>query len=264
MKVKDIAEAIEAFAPLSLQEDYDNSGLQVGSEDMEVSGVLLCLDVTERVLDEARSRGCNMVVSHHPLIFRGLKSLTGRTPVEQLAISALRNGIAVYSAHTNLDSACGGVSYEMAHILKMTSLQPLSPTAPGAATGLGVIGDIEPTPTLELLRRVKDKFHVKALRYSRQSSKLVIKRIALCGGSGAEFIADAVRAGADIMITADIKYHEYGTWEQQIVLADIGHYESERCAERILSRIIRDKFADAPVYFSDTEQNPVATLINNQ
>lgn len=260
MKVKDIAAAIEEFAPLALQEGYDNSGLQVGNPEMEVSAVMLCLDVTDRVLTEARARACNMIVSHHPLLFRGLKRLTGGTPVERLVMEALASGVAIYSAHTNLDSAWRGVSYEMAQMLKVYDAQPLLPTAPGARTGLGVVGDITPTPKLEFLRRVKEKFGVKALRYTQQSPQLVIKRVALCGGSGADFVGDAIAAGADCYLTADVKYHTFGEVEQDIVLADIGHWESERCAERILSRAIRDRYPDAVVYFSDTEQSPIAIL----
>ena len=127
VKVSDIAAVLERFAPLPLQEDYDNAGLQVGNRSMAVSGVLLCLDVTPDVLEEARCRSCNMIVSHHPLIFGRLHSLTGDDPVQQVVIDALRHDIAIYSAHTNLDSAWNGVSHEMATRLSMTDIKVLHP-----------------------------------------------------------------------------------------------------------------------------------------
>ncbi|MDE6741200.1 MAG: Nif3-like dinuclear metal center hexameric protein, partial [Muribaculaceae bacterium] len=131
LKVKDIAKAIEDFAPLRLKEDWDNPGLQVGDPEMGVTGVLLCLDVTEEILQEACKRDCNMIISHHPLIFGGLKRLTGATPTERIVAGALLDGIAVYSAHTNLDSAFEGVSYEMAHMLGMKNCYPLERSASG-------------------------------------------------------------------------------------------------------------------------------------
>lgn len=256
-KVREIAGAIESYAPLALQEGYDNAGLQVGDPEAEVSAVLLCLDVTHEILEEARRRSCSMVVSHHPLIFRGLKSITGADETQRLVLEALRNGIAVYSAHTNLDSTWDGVSHEMAHMLGVTDLEPLQPSAPGANTGLGVIGNLSPTPKLEFLRKVKEKFNVRCLRHSQGKSSLVVKRIALCGGSGGSLIADAVKAGADVLVTGDIKYHDFTTYGDQILLADIGHFESELCSEKIFSRIIRGEFPEMVVYFPESESNPI-------
>lgn len=256
-KVREVASAIEAFAPLKLQEGYDNAGLQVGDPEAEVSAVLLCLDVTEDILEEAGRRSCSMVVSHHPLIFHGLKNLTGADETQRLVLKALAMGIAVYSAHTNLDSAWDGVSHEMAHIIGVRNLKPLIPAHPDANVGLGVIGDIEPTPKLELLRRIKEKFQVRCMRYSTGNRKVVVKRVALCGGSGASLIRDAIAADADIMITGDIKYHDFSGYGNEILLADIGHFESELCSERIFSRIIREAFPEMVVYFPESESNPV-------
>lgn len=260
MTVQDIASVIEEFAPLPLQEDYDNAGLQVGFRDRHVSAVLLCLDVTDEVLEEAIRRKCDMIVSHHPLIFRGLKNLTGADDTQRIVIRALEAGVAIYSAHTNLDSTWNGVSHEMAHMLGVTGIGVLSPRAGDTRAGLGVIGDIEPTPKLEFLRKVKEKFGVKALRYSTQSPALVIKRVALCGGSGASLISDALRAGADLYVTGDVKYHDFTTYGLDMVIADIGHYESELCSMRIFSRIIRQKYPDLVVYFSDEQANPVGIM----
>lgn len=258
--VQEICETIEAFAPLSLQEDYDNAGLQVGDRNANVSAVMLCLDVTMEVLAEAEARRCDMVVSHHPLIFRGLKSLTGSDETQRIAIRALKSGVAVYSAHTNLDSVWNGVSHEMAHMLGVKGLEVLVPSAADPKVGLGVVGDVEPAPKLEFLRRLKDKFGVQALRYSSQSPAIVVKRVALCGGSGASFIRDAIGAGADIYITGDVKYHDFAGYGGEIVIADIGHYESELCSMKIFSRILRQRWPELVVYFSEDQRCPVGVL----
>lgn len=259
--IKDIARVIEEFAPLALQENYDNAGLQVGNPDSPVSAVLLCLDVTEEILREARERSCNLIVSHHPLIFHGLKSLTGADQTQRIVMQALRDGIAIYSAHTNLDSASDGVSYEMAHELNLRNLEVLVPAEKDSSVGLGVIGYYDsPVPQLEFLRKVKDTFAVKALRYSAQTQHLVVRKVALCGGAGASFIREAVKRGADAYVSGDFKYHDYTTYGLDILIADVGHHESEICSRKILSRIIRESFPDCVIYFSENETNPIKIL----
>ncbi|MDE5880832.1 MAG: Nif3-like dinuclear metal center hexameric protein [Muribaculaceae bacterium] len=257
LKVKDIAAAIEDFAPKGLQESYDNTGLQVGNPDMEVSAVLLCLDVTEEVLEEAIERHCNLIVTHHPLLFKGLKEVTGRTATERIVIRAIRENVAIYSAHTNLDSAWEGVSHEIAHILHIHSLRVLEPKEGNPNAGLGVIGDIQPTPKLEFLRKIKDAFKVRSLRYSGQSPQLVVRKVAVCGGAGASLIRAAISAGADMIITGDVKYHDFTTYGLDIIIADIGHYESELCTKELFSRIIRSIYPDCVTYFAESETNPV-------
>lgn len=256
----DIASTIEKFAPLSLQESYDNAGMQVGNPDMPVSALLLCLDFTEDILQEAIGRGCNMIVSHHPLLFRGLKEITGSTDIQRIVIEAIRNGIALYSAHTNLDSAKNGVSYEMARMLGIHDIQVLCPNTEDPDTGLGVIGNIPPTPKIEFLRKVKETFNVKAVRYSDRTSKLVVKRVALCGGSGAELIGDALKMHADAIVTGDVKYHEMVNFGQNMLVADIGHFESELCAREIFFRIIRAQYPELPIYFAESEKNPISII----
>ena len=261
LKVKEIAKAIEDFAPLCLKEDWDNPGLQVGDPDMEVTGVLLCLDVTEDILKEARKRDCNMIVSHHPLIFGGLKRLTGATPTERIVAGALRDDIAIYSAHTNLDSAFEGVSYEMAHMLSMKDCRPLEENASGdGSQGLGVVGSVSPTPKLEFLRKVKDTFEVKDLRYSAQTPGIVVRKVALCGGSGGSLIKNAIRSGADVYICGDLKYHDFTSYGSDILLADIGHFESELCSRKILSRAIRTVYPKCVIYFSECEKSPIGVM----
>lgn len=261
VKIKDIAAAIEEFAPLRYQEDYDNAGLQVGDPDEQVTAILLCLDVTEDILAEAKKRSCNLIVSHHPLIFKGLKNLTGKDQTQRIVIDALREGISIYSAHTNLDSTLDGVSHEMAHLLNLTNIEVLVPAEEGSEIGLGIIGEtVTPIPQLEFLRKVKDTFNVKALRYSGQTHHLVVRKVALCGGSGSSFIKNAMEKGADAYLTGDIKYHDYTTYGLDILLADIGHYESELCSRKILSRIIRERYPESVIYFSESESNPIKIL----
>lgn len=260
LKVKDIAAAIEDFAPKGLQESYDNAGLQVGDPEMEVTAALLCLDVTEDILKEALARRCNIIVSHHPLIFKGLKELTGKTATERIAINAILEKVAIYSAHTNLDSAWEGVSHEMAHIIGMKNIRVLEPHDGEGKSGLGVIGDVEPTPKLQFLRNLKEEFKVKSLKYSSQNPQLVIRKVAVCGGSGASLIKDAINAGADIIVTGDVKYHDFTTYGLDILIADIGHYESELCTRKIFSRIIRERFPDFVTYFAATETNPISYM----
>ncbi|MCH5222605.1 MAG: Nif3-like dinuclear metal center hexameric protein [Muribaculaceae bacterium] len=260
VKVRDIANSIEKFAPRSLQESYDNAGLQVGDPEMEVSAVLLCLDATEEVVKEAIQRECNLIVSHHPLIFKGLKNLTGQNPVQQIVIECIRKGIAVYSAHTNLDSTWDGVSHEIARRLGLRNLEVLEPLPGEVKAGLGVIGSTTPVPKIEFLRKIKDVFNVKALRYSAQSPALVIRKVAVCGGSGASLIEEAVNKNADILVTGDVKYHDFTSFGHEIVIADIGHYESELCSRDIIYRVIKESFQDLVVYLSDTETNPIKIL----
>lgn len=261
LKVKDIAKAIEDFAPLSLKEDWDNPGLQVGDAEMEVTGVILCLDLTEEILKEAGKRDCNMIVSHHPLIFGGLKRLTGANPTERIVEGALRGDIAIYSAHTNLDSAFDGVSYEMAHMLGLKECHPLEKSDNGGEKeGLGIVGLVTPTPKLEFLRKVKETFEVKDLRYSAQTPGIVVRKVALCGGSGGSLIKRALHSGADVYICGDLKYHDFTCYGSEILLADIGHFESELCSRKILSRAIRSAYQDCIIYFSHSERNPICLL----
>lgn len=260
MKVKDISDIIEAFAPKAYQESYDNAGLQVGDPGMEVSAVMLCLDVTEDVLREAKSRECNLIVSHHPLLFKGLKSITGENPTQRIVVEAIKDNIAIYSAHTNLDSVWDGVSHEMARRLSIRDIEVLDPNSQDPRVGLGVVGNIKPLPKIEFLRKVKDTFKVSALKYSALSPGVVVRRVAVCGGSGASLIPRAIKADADIIVTGDVKYHDFTSFGSDIIIADIGHFESELCAREILARVIRESCREMPVYFSETETNPVKIL----
>lgn len=257
----DIISAIEAFAPLSLQESWDNSGLLVGSAADECTGVLLCVDVTPEIVDEAVARGCNLIVAHHPLIFRGLKQLTGVSQVERAVIKAVRGGVAVYASHTPSDCVATGISQAMASRLGTTVERVLAPTSAsaGVQAGLGVVADFEGDGIAlsELVRRIKTSFGSPVIRSTALASDVKIKRMAMCGGSGSEFIADAVKAGAQAFLTSDIRYHDFVDWKDEIILLDIGHYESESCIKGIFYNVIQKKFPNFACYYSDKEENPI-------
>ena len=364
VKIKDIANALEMFAPLPLQEGFDNSGLQIGLTDAEVAGVLLCLDVTEAVVDEAIASGCNLIVSHHPLIFSPLKRITGDNYVERCVLKALANGIAIYASHTNMDSVQGGVNYRIAEklglqnvrilvpkgdsLLKLSVYVPLKQSdlvrealfAAGCgnignydscsynvegygtfkanegcnpfcgevgelhkenevridtvlpaylknkvvsallkvhpyeepaydiyplknswdSVGLGVVGDLPAErDELDLLTEIKDIFAVGCVRHTSLLNKKV-KRVALCGGSGASFANAAISAGAQVYITGEARYHDLFNYDGQILFAVIGHYESEQFTMDIFENIILKAYPAMKVKKTTINTNPVNYL----
>lgn len=254
MRIKDIIAVLEEYAPLALQAGYDNSGLLVGRAEAEVSSALVCVDVTEEVMDEAVAAGAGLVISHHPLIFTPLKHLTGGSRAEQLVERAIKNNIAIYACHTNLDAT--GMSRRLAQWLGLTGLEVLE-----KETGFGVVGTLEtPEPAEDFLRRVTERLSLKALRYSKLTSHTV-QRVALCTGAGEELLQKAVEAQADIFLTADIRHHNFvDAPALGITVADIGHYESEKCAVELLIELINKIFPTFAVRPSATEHNPVTYL----
>jgi len=364
MKIKEIIAALERFAPLPLQDGFDNAGLQVGLTDAEATGALLCLDVTEAVVDEAITLGFNLIISHHPLIFKGYKSITGRDYIERCIIKAIRNDIAIYSAHTNLDNAPGGVNYKIAEKIGLKNVRILEPkedsllklvtfvptehagkvrqalfeagcgcignydscsynvqgegtfradecanpyigkvgelhTEPevrietilpsfrkGAVVkalmsahpyeepafdlyalanswsqvGSGVVGELEePETELEFLKRVKKLFEAGCVKHTRLTGRL-IQKVALCGGSGAFLASRAVGCGADVFLTGEVKYHDYFNYENQILMAEIGHYESEQYTKEIFYSIIREMCPELDVQLTRVNTNPIKYL----
>ena len=269
MKARDIALLIEHYAPLSYQEEWDNCGVQVGRLDTtEVTGVLLCTDVTPAVIAEAVRRGMNMIISHHPLIFHGLKKIAGRTLVEDMVEQAIKHDLVIYSAHTNMDNTPLGVSWHMAHKLGMTQIEVLDPhPMPEPATtsqaspsmGCGVVGNVEPTPMSEWLKKLKATFEVGAVRVAGDTSGTV-RRVALCGGAGGFLIDKAIKARADVYVTADLRYHDFLENNHRIVLADIGHYESEHYTKELFYDIIQEKSPNFAVAFATDENNQINYL----
>lgn len=363
MTVKDITNLIEEFAPLSLQESYDNAGLICGSPMTEVKSVLLCIDITEEVIDEAIGGGHNLIISHHPLIFKGLKNLLPENYVTRSLLKAIKHDLNIYSAHTNIDAVAQGVSGKMADILGLTGQKILQPagklfsltfyTPAGEAekvrsavlncgaghignyshcsfnqsgdgtflplagthpfvgkigqlhteaeikteitvpeyllpqciqtlkavhpyeepvwnviglnntnpvTGFGIIGDLpSPVDSREFLCRVKKTFGCGLLRHTA-ICKPNIQKVAVCGGSGAFLTQTAIARQADIFITADYKYHDFFQAENKIILADIGHYESEQFTKEIFYELVTKKIPNFAVQFSKVVTNPVSYL----
>lgn len=255
-RVRDIAATIESVAPLSLQESWDNSGLQVGDPDAEVSGVLVCLDVTPAVIDEAVRHGCNVVVSHHPLIFRGVKSITGATDSEISITRAIRAGVAVYSAHTSLDNSPVGPSAVIARLCRATVEGSLVPTVPGAATGTGVVATLaETVDAEEFADRVRVAMSAPHARSTRPHG--TVRRIAVCSGSGSSFIPEAIRAGVDAYITGDVSYHHFLDNTNRLFIIDIGHFESEIITKDFFFDLLSENFSNFVVHKALSEYNPV-------
>lgn len=364
LKVKDILKEIEQYAPLPLQEDFDNAGVQVGDVNLPATGVLLCLDITEEVIDEAIEAECNLIISHHPLAFKSFKSLTGSSYIERCMIKACKYDLIVYAAHTNLDNTIGGVNYRLAEmiglqnvrflrkqqgaLLKLVTFVPenyaelmrntlfnagagsignydsCSYNQKGEGTfragdgchpfcgevgelhvegeiriemilpafkkatvtrallsvhpyeepafdfyplantwdqaGSGVVGELpEGEDELSFLLRIKALFQVGCVKHSSLTGK-PIREVAICGGSGAFLIKDAINYGADVFITGEAKYNDFYDVEDRILLAVIGHYESEVCTKDIFYNIISKKFPTFAVHFSNVNSNPVKYL----
>lgn len=364
MRIKEILQLIEQLAPLPLQENFDNSGLQVGDVNQEATGALLCIDVTENVLEEALALNCNLIISHHPLAFRSFKSLTGRNYVERCMITAIKNDVVVYAAHTNLDNARGGVNYKLAEMLELQNVKILQPlenallkfvtTVPAqhaesvrnalfnagaghignydacsynlkgegtfragenahpfvgeidelhveseirietvipamkkdevlrallavhpyeepvfdlyplankwAQNGSGIVGVLpEPMPEQEFLYLLKDIFNLPFIKHTKIRGK-DIHDVAICGGAGAFLIPNAIAYGADAFITGEAKYNDFYDVEGRLLLAVVGHYESEICTKDIFFDVISKKFPTFVVHKSAFDSNPVKYL----
>ncbi len=361
MLIKDILQEVENFAPTAYAEDFDNVGLLTGSPNTEVTGILVTLDTLEDVIDEALEKNCNLILSFHPIIFSGLKRLTGSNYVERTVLKAIKNDIAIYAIHTALDNSIKGVNDMICEQLGLKNRKILIPQAgtikklltfvpkndaagvrealfaAGAGTignydhcsfnligsgtfrgneesnpvigrkgethyeeevqigvtfprhlekdilqalfdshpyeevayevtslenknqhiGMGMIGELEEeVPEMSFLEHVKKTFGTGCIRHSKLLQK-PIKKVAVLGGSGSFAIGNAAGAGADIYLTADLKYHDFYKAEQRLVLADIGHYESEQYTKNLLASFLKKKFANFAVVLSNTDTNPI-------
>ena len=255
MTVSDVIGALEKAAPLHLQDDFDNSGLQVGFPDAPVAKVLTCLDVTEESLAQAAALGCNMIVSHHPLLFNPLKQVSCATYQQRCVVEALARGIAIYSAHTSLDNAPGGVNYRIASMLGLEDLSWLQPRADRAG-GSGVIGMLpEAISDNDFLRLLKSVFAVECLQHTAPCGKS-IRKVALCGGSGAFLMRDAMRMRADAFITGELHYHDYFE-SDGMLLAALGHYQSELCTIDLLYDILTSALPELEVVKTSVNTNAI-------
>jgi dinuclear metal center YbgI/SA1388 family protein len=362
--IKEVTDYLETIAPRSYQESYDNSGLLTGNPNLEVTGVLVTLDCLEAIVDEAIQTNCNLIVAHHPILFRGLKKLTGQNYVERTIIKAIKHDIAIYAIHTNLDNVFEGVNKRIAEKIGLKNLQVLAPKsnslmklttfipkenketvmatlhAAGAGNigdykncsfqvigegtfmptsnanptlgkvgklerveeiraevifpeplknkilsalrqahpyeevayylhrienenqevGAGMIGDLEaPMELMAFLNRLKTSMNTASIRHTASINKKISK-VALCGGSGSFLLPTAISAGADIYISADFKYHEFFDADGKIVIADIGHYESEQYTKDLLAEVLKEKFTTFATNFSKTITNPISYL----
>lgn len=360
-KIKDIIQYLETFAPPAYQEDYDNSGLITGDQDCELKGAIITLDCIEGVVEEAIQKKCNLIIAHHPIVFRGLKKLTGSNYIERTVIKAIKNDIAIYAIHTNLDHVSHGVNKKIADKLglinpkilrpkkdtlaKLTTFIPKNHTEnvlsklhesgagmignykncsfslEGVGTflpsgkanptigevgkpekvnedrievifpkylkrkilstlfnshpyeevayylhdltnknnevGSGMIGELQkPMNSSEFLNYIKKHLSVKVIRHTALV-KDEIKRIALCGGAGSFLLRDAIAHGADIFISGDFKYHEFFDAEERIIIADVGHYESEQFTKELIYENISKNFANIAVHFTQVNSNPI-------
>ena len=255
MKVKDIISVIEEFAPLSVQESWDNSGLCVGSPDDDVTSVLLGLDCTPALVDEAVAFGADMIVTHHPLIFKGVRKISPEDQTGEAIIKAIRAGISIYAAHTSADKVLAGVSGAMAERLGLKNVRILDED--GDCTGLGTVGEFEvPMTSEEAVAFVKERFGLKVLKASKPVDGK-IERVAMCGGSGGSLIGEAMKSGAQLYISGDISYHNFFTGPHFMIM-DIGHYESEIEIVDILFSLIRKKFPTFAVRITqNVNSNPI-------
>lgn len=350
MEIKKLLSYLETIAPPMYQESYDNAGLIVGDPGAEIKGVLLCLDSTEEVVDEAIELGCNLIVAHHPIVFKGLKKLNGKNYVERVVIKAIKNDIAIYAIHTNLDNVYHqGVNAKIAEQLGLQNTRILAPkgqlkkmvtylsadqadkvrtalyeagagaindgtdqsyatlgvqhnNGKGAASikleilfpvdlqssiiaalktssnnqaviyevssveningklGSGMIGELsEPIAETSFLKDLKKRMKAGVIRYTKLRNKKV-KTVAVCGGAGGFLLSHAIRQQADVFVTADYKYHEFFDADGKIVIADIGHYESEQYTIELLQEIIKEKFSIFAAHCTKVNTNPVKYL----
>ena len=256
MRACEVAAWIEAFAPVAWQEAWDNSGFSVGSPQTPVKGVLLCLDATDAVLEEALSLGANMIISHHPLIFQGLKQLCEQNETARLVAKALRQNMVIYSSHTNLDKAPEGVSKALAKAIGLENTAALRPEPP-LSQGLGLLGELPQAESLTaFLQRLKT---ILGLPYIRTSPHILsqVRRVGICGGGAASLMPDALRAGVDIFLGGDFRYHDFFPQDPPMMIADIGHYESEIGIIDRLFHILSEKRPNFAVYITKINTNPI-------
>jgi len=261
VKIKEVLCALEQFAPLPLQESWDNAGLQIGLTETEVSGALLCLDVNEKIVDEAVSKGCNLIVSHHPLLFRGLKTISDLTDVQRTVRKAIQQDICVISMHTNMDNAKGGVNFRIAEKIGLEDVAFFATkNVSGIEAGSGVIGTLpEGMASDDFVIHLKQTFEVECAMCN-ELLRRPIRKVAICGGAGDFLLDDALKAGADAFVTGEMHYHQYFGYEQQIQICVIGHYQSEQYTTEIFEKIIQQQCPGVKTVIAETNTNPILYL----
>jgi dinuclear metal center YbgI/SA1388 family protein len=274
MLIQDIIAHLETIAPPAYQESYDNAGLIVGNKTTAVTGILTCLDSTEAIIEEAIRYHCNLIVAHHPIVFRGLKTLTGSNYIERVLIKAIQHNIAIYAIHTNLDNVYhSGVNAKIAERLSLKNTQILDTKkinntviidnqtytleAKSKIVGAGMVGNLEkPLSEAQFMAFLKSSMKVNTVRHTQFLGKNV-QKVAVCGGAGGFLLQKAIAQGADVFVTADYKYHEFFDADGKILICDIGHYESEQFTIELLVEIISEKFRNFAVRKTGIVTNPV-------
>lgn len=235
MKASEIIEFMEEWAPSSLAENWDNSGFQIGEDFVEVNKILLALDLDSDVLAYAKSNNCQMIISHHPFIFSGIKSITNKTYDGKLIIDMIKNDMVFYPTHTNMDQVEDGVSQELANKIKLRDKFVLDVTDEENNFGYGIVGKVNDIKAIDFITLVKNNLDVKNLTVFGDIEGRYIKNVAVMGGSGASYIESAKNSGADVLITGDVKYHD-GQLANKLglLVIDAGHYHTEK---HILNKI---------------------------
>ena len=258
MNIKQVLSALEQFAPLPLQESWDNAGLQLGLTEAEVSGALLCLDVNEEIVDEAIQKGCNLIVSHHPLLFRGLKQISGADYVQRCVIKAIKHDIVIVSMHTNMDNALDGVNWKIAERLGLKECKFFAQKQiDGVEAGSGVVGELPSAlDARTFIELVKKQFSVQCAQCNALLERR-IKKVAICGGAGDFLLPEAIGVEANAFITGEMHYHQYFGQEQQIQICVIGHYQSEQYTSEIFRDIIQKECPGVRTEIAETCTNPI-------
>ncbi len=254
MRAREIIKIIEEFAPGRIQESWDNSGLMVGDPDKEIESLILGLDCTPELIEEAIEYGAGMIITHHPLIFKGIKRIGTETVQERMINRLIKNDIVLYSSHTNIDKVPNGVSALMAKKIGLKNTSFLLPDSE-MTVGLGLVGELEEEIDVEnLISILKEAYQIKSVKCSRPIDGR-IKRIAVCGGSGGSLIREAMQSGASVYITGDISYHNFFC-EEGFMIIDIGHYESEVDILELLMSVILEKISNFVVRIGNNN-NPI-------
>lgn len=259
MKIKEVIAHLENRFPLEWQEDFDNSGMQCGDKEQEITGALVCFEFSDKVLQEAIDLHANFVVAHHPLIFGGgLKKVEPTNRVGRLVCKAIENKMVLYSMHTNVDSGIGGGNDAFAKKLNLHNAKVLAPqndaADEGEQVGLGKIGML-PTPMKlkDFLQYVKECLQISVLKYSGDLDRTV-EKVAVCGGGGSSLIKNALRAGADAFVTGDVRYHDFFIPDNQMVIVDVGHFEGEHFIKELLYDELKENFSNFAIHFSNLDK----------
>ena len=260
MRVIEIAKIIDSWMPTSIAEDFDNVGLIIGDPESKITSILVTLDTTEDVVEEAINKGCNLIVSYHPIIFNGLKQITNDSYVQKSVIKAVKNNISVYAIHTSLDNHPKGVSYLLSNLIGLKNISVLVPKKEKLdemTIGMGSIGELEkPLDEISFFDYLKNKLDLKYLRHSIRLNK-EIKKVSVVVGSGSFAIKDSIESNVHAFITSDLKYHNFFEADNNAILIDIGHYESEKHIKLFIREFLNEKLPNFTILLSEQNINPV-------